>query len=93
MSSVVSPASVDRDLAAIVGETHITHDLRGFDINGVAPSVVVFPGSAEEVAAVLHLANERDLVVAPAGGLTKQQIGGVPGTRGHPAQHHAHEQD
>ena len=56
----------------------ITHDLRGFDINGVAPSVVVFPGSAEEVAAVLHLANERDLVVAPAGGLTKQQIGGVP---------------
>ncbi len=78
MSSVVSPASVDGDLAAIVGETHITHDLRGFDINGVAPSVVVFPGSAEEVAAVLHLANERDLVVAPAGGLTKQQIGGVP---------------
>ncbi len=78
MSSVVSPASVDRDLAAIVGETHLTHDLRGFDINGVAPSVVVFPGSPEEVAAVLHLANERDLVVAPAGGLTKQQIGGVP---------------
>jgi glycolate oxidase FAD binding subunit len=78
MSSVVSPAYVDRDLAAIVGEAHITHELRGFDINGVAPSVVVFPGSAEEVAAVLHLANERDLVVAPAGGLTKQQIGGVP---------------
>src|SRR5579871_400631 len=78
MSSVVSPASVDRDLAAIVGETHITHELRGFDISGVAPSVVVFPGSAEEVAAVLRLANERDLVVAPAGGLTKQQIGGVP---------------
>jgi glycolate oxidase FAD binding subunit len=78
MSSVVSPAYVDRDLAAIVGEAHITHELRGFDINGVVPSVVVFPGSAEEVAAVLHLANERDLVVAPAGGLTKQQIGGVP---------------
>ncbi|HEY2393334.1 MAG TPA: FAD-binding oxidoreductase [Candidatus Angelobacter sp.] len=78
MSSVVSPAYVDRDLAAIVGETHITHDLQGFDINGVAPSVAVFPGTAEEVAAVLKLANERDLVVAPAGGLTKQQIGGVP---------------
>jgi glycolate oxidase FAD binding subunit len=39
---------------------------------------VVSPGSPEEVGAVLRLANERGLVVAPAGGLTKQQIGGVP---------------
>jgi glycolate oxidase FAD binding subunit len=40
--------------------------------------VVVSPSSPEEVGAVLRLATERGLVVAPAGGLTKQQIGGVP---------------
>jgi glycolate oxidase FAD binding subunit len=78
MSTVTSAISADRDLMSIVGEAHITHDLRGFEINGVAPSVVVFPGSAQEVAAVLQLANKRGLMVAPAGGLTKQQIGGVP---------------
>jgi glycolate oxidase FAD binding subunit len=78
MSSVVSPASVDRDLLAIVGEANISRDSDGFDINGIVPAVAVYPGTAEEVAAVLKLANERDLVVAPAGGLTKQQIGGVP---------------
>src|SRR5882762_4515282 len=76
MSMVTSPASLDRELATIVGEEHV----RGteFDINGIVPAAAVHPGSAEEVGAVLRLANERDLVVAPAGGLTKQQIGGVP---------------
>jgi glycolate oxidase FAD binding subunit len=82
MSTVTTPVSVDRDLAAIVGEAHITRTdfdgFEGFGINGVVPAVAVYPGSPEEVAAVLRLANERELVVAPAGGLTKQQIGGVP---------------
>src|SRR5262249_10166866 len=50
----------------------------GFDINGVVPGVKVSPATPEETGAVLRLANERGLVVAPAGGLTKQQIGGVP---------------
>ena len=49
-----------------------------FEINGVVPAAAVSPASPEEVGAVLRLANERGLVVAPAGGLTKQQIGGVP---------------
>src|SRR6266571_4903233 len=79
MSTVTSPASVDRELAAIVGEGNIKRtDFDGFNINGVVPAAVVYPGSADEVGAVLRLANERGLVVAPAGGLTKQQIGGVP---------------
>jgi glycolate oxidase FAD binding subunit len=76
MSAVTSPVSLDRELAAIVGETHIRRT--AFEINGVIPCAVVSPGSPEEVGAVLRLANERGLVVAPAGGLTKQQIGGVP---------------
>jgi glycolate oxidase FAD binding subunit len=79
MSSVVSPVSADRELAAIVGEANVRHGEPGnFDINGVEPAVTIYPKSPEEVAAVLRLANERDLVVAAGGGLTKQQIGGVP---------------
>src|SRR5260221_10097618 len=76
MSTVTSPASVERDMSAIVGEKNVSRT--DFEINGVVPAAVVSPGSPEEVGAVLRLANERDLVVAPAGGLTKQQIGGVP---------------
>jgi len=76
MSTVTSPASVDRELAAIVGSGNVRRT--DFEINGVVPAAVVYPGSADEVGAILHLANARDLVVAPAGGLTKQQIGCVP---------------
>jgi len=65
-----------RDFAAIVGEEQVTRT--DFEINGVVPAVVVSPASPEEVGAVLRLATERGLVVASAGGLTKQQIGGVP---------------
>jgi glycolate dehydrogenase FAD-binding subunit len=79
MSTVTSPASLDRELAAIVGDAQITRtEFEGFDINGVVPGVMVSPATPEEVGAVLRLANERGLVVAPAGGLTKQQVGGVP---------------
>ncbi|HKD79273.1 MAG TPA: FAD-binding oxidoreductase [Candidatus Angelobacter sp.] len=76
MSTVTSPASLDRDLATIVGDAHIRRT--AFEINGVIPAIVVSPGSPDEVGAVLRLANDRGLVVAPAGGLTQQQIGGVP---------------
>lgn len=76
MSTVTSPASVDHDLAAIVGNAFVTRT--DFEINGVTPAAEVAPASPEEVGAVLRLANEHGLIVAPAGGLTKQQIGGVP---------------
>src|SRR5947209_10439625 len=76
MSTVTSPASVDREATAIVGDSNVQRT--EFEINGVVPATVVYPGSAEEVGAILQLANDRDLVVAPAGGLTKQQIGCVP---------------
>ncbi|HMC29903.1 MAG TPA: FAD-binding oxidoreductase [Candidatus Angelobacter sp.] len=69
-------AMVEHDLAGMIGDQHVTHT--DLEINGVAPAMVVSPGSPEEAAAVLRFANEFELVVAPAGGLTKQQIGGVP---------------
>jgi len=76
MSTVTPAASVERELAAIAGEEHVART--DFEINGVVPAIQVSPGSPEEVGAVLQLANERGLVVAPAGGLTQQQIGCVP---------------
>ena len=72
---------MERELAAIVGEQHVgPQELASaqLEINGVTPAVVVAPASAEEVAAVVRVAAERNLVVAPAGGFTKQDIGAVP---------------
>lgn len=69
---------MERELAAIVGDLHVTAPNPALEINGMIPAAVVAPGSAEEVAAVLAFANSHDLVVAPAGGCTQQDIGGVP---------------
>jgi FAD/FMN-containing dehydrogenase len=76
MSSLTILDMVEHDLAGIVGKAHVAR--MDLEINGVVPATTIAPGSPEEVAAVLSLANEFELVVAPAGGLTKQQMGGVP---------------
>lgn len=76
-SSVTTAAgSLQGELAAIVGEQNVS--LGAPAINGVTPAITVSPGSPEEVGAVLAFANSRGLVVAPAGGFTKQDIGNVP---------------
>src|SRR6476661_2441862 len=76
MSTMAATESVVRELGAIVGEENVTR--QEISINGVTPANIVSPRSAEEAAQVMAFANGRDLVVAPAGGLTKQDIGGVP---------------
>jgi glycolate oxidase FAD binding subunit len=76
--SVAATTSIEHELTAIVGEAHVEPSRAQSEINGVAPATVVSPSSPEEVAAVLRLANDRGLVVATAGGFTKQDIGGVP---------------
>lgn len=72
------PSAVDlhQELASIVGDANVRQEQ--LEISGVIPAVSVSPGSAEEIAAILRLANERDLVVVPAGGLTRQQVGAIP---------------
>src|SRR5262249_48656976 len=77
-TTTTTTISIERELAAIVGDDHVTPPDPQMEINGVAPSAVVAPGSAEEAAAILQLANSRDLVVAPAGGCTQQDLGGGP---------------
>ena len=78
MSTVAAPESVQRELAAIVGEQNVQQGDEQFAINGVVPASVVSPASPEEIAAVLALAHGRGLAVAPAGGFTKQDIGAGP---------------
>ena len=52
-------------LGELVGPEHVAGD-------------TVFPGTAEEVAAVLSLANTEHLRVIPAGGSTQQDLGAAP---------------
>ena len=42
MSTMTSPASVDRELAAIVGDGNVKRT--DLEINGVVPLAVVYPG-------------------------------------------------
>jgi glycolate oxidase FAD binding subunit len=84
MTGIVKPApvaAIAAELAAIAGDAHVCADstrLASFAIDGIEPAASVSPGSEEEVAAVLRLANERNWIVVPAGGFTQQTIGATP---------------
>ena len=80
MSTVTASARMT-ELAAIVGDQHVIEaaaKLSPLAIDGVTPAIAVSPANPEEVAAVLRYANERELVVVPAGGMVHQEIGNVP---------------
>jgi glycolate oxidase FAD binding subunit len=47
-------------------------------IDCISPHLVVRPGSAEQITAVLRIANEEDWSVAPYGGGTRQYVGRTP---------------
>ncbi len=64
MSGVGSATGIEHELRAICGEENV----RDRPVGGV----YVSPASAEEVAAVLALANERQMSVSPAGGSTER---------------------
>lgn len=67
-------------LRRIVGASHV---LTGVDcsphvIEGRAPEAVVFPGTKDEIAAVLVLAGAEGIPVTPWGGGTKMAVGSPP---------------
>lgn len=66
------------DFAPIVGAGHVRRASPADTIDGVLPILVVVPGTAEEVAAVLRTATEAGLKVAPRGGGTKIRWGCPP---------------
>ena len=70
-----------RTLAEIVGDDYVVSDPARLDalaIDGVIPGAAVTPGLVEEVTAIVRVAAESGFVVVPAGGFTKQSIGGLP---------------
>ena len=69
-------ASVD----GIVGAEHARTGERteGFAIGGQAPHLLAVPGTAEEVAALLRVADEAGAAVVPWGGGTQQTLGFAP---------------
>src|SRR5438034_1195458 len=69
-----------RALEAIVGTEHVRpgEAAPAYAVDGQAASLVVFPGSVEEVSRVLALAWDRRLGVAPAGAGTRLGWGGTP---------------
>lgn len=79
----VATAQLARELAAIAGEANVCEEagaLTGFAIDGVRPGIWVVPGSADEVAGIIRVANERRASVTVAGGFTKQSMGNKPET-------------
>lgn len=81
MSTATTPAQLVRDLRDICGAEHVTEDAANLDVTrvlGATPAITVEPASAEEVAAILRIANHQGLNVVPAGGLTQQQSGALP---------------
>jgi glycolate oxidase FAD binding subunit len=69
------------ELRAICGPEHVVDDpaeLQRHQVLGASPHTSVTPGSADEIVAILHFANEHGLNIVPAGGFTQQQTGNPP---------------
>ncbi|HXZ79900.1 MAG TPA: FAD-binding oxidoreductase [Terriglobales bacterium] len=81
MTTAALTSRIAHELAGIAGETFVCQDpaeLEKLSVDNAPPGIAVSPGSAEEVAEVLRLANREGLVVVPAGGGTQQGIGRPP---------------
>ncbi|HEY7127929.1 MAG TPA: FAD-linked oxidase C-terminal domain-containing protein [Ktedonobacterales bacterium] len=83
------PAQVLHALKAIVGPAHVLtdpEDLLAYGIDGTwvdrAPQVVVLPETAEQISAILTLANAERVVVTPRGSGSGLSGGAVPAVGG-----------
>ncbi|HEX6289084.1 MAG TPA: FAD-binding oxidoreductase [Herpetosiphonaceae bacterium] len=75
---MVDAETLQADLRALVGAEHVRPATAADAIDGVPAQVVVEPGDAAEVAAVLRLARDAGLSVAPRGGGSKLGWGNPP---------------
>src|SRR5262245_55179030 len=83
---VPAPPTVIERLAAVVGPAQVIHepvDLRTYECDALtsfraAPSVVVLPGSTEEVAAAVRIAAEAGMPIVPRGAGTGLSGGALP---------------
>ncbi|MBI4532037.1 MAG: FAD-binding oxidoreductase [Candidatus Latescibacteria bacterium] len=65
-------------LAGVVGEPHIRPGGTADAVDGATPTAVVTPGTAEEIAEVLRIANAEHFNVIPCGGRTMLALGRPP---------------
>jgi glycolate dehydrogenase FAD-binding subunit len=74
------PSGLLDQLRRIVGAPHVLTGVEcsPYVVDGRAPEAAVFPGTREQVAAVVTLAAEQGLPVTPWGGGTKMWIGSPP---------------
>ncbi|GBC76911.1 putative FAD-linked oxidoreductase [bacterium HR08] len=78
---VASPevSTVERELISIVGAANVLCPAPDeYAIDDRRPLAVVFPGTIEEVAAVLHFAQARELAVVPMGSGHRLSFGNPP---------------
>ncbi|MGA8233208.1 MAG: FAD-binding oxidoreductase [Candidatus Acidiferrales bacterium] len=73
-----APENPWAEMAAIIGGEHIRDAAASDVVAGVAPSKVIEPGSAQEFAKVLVVADRCGLAVVPRGGGTKSDWGNPP---------------
>jgi len=66
------------DLQTIVGKDNVREASSEDAVGGVTPSLVVEPGSTEEISEVMKLASREGLAVSPRGGGTKTGWGNPP---------------
>ena len=73
-------SQVLKTLEGIVGAGHVLTDeaAHPYAVDGVQPSMVVFPGNVEEISAVLAACSKAGSAVVPWGGGVHMGIGGVP---------------
>lgn len=79
--NVRNPQALAERCTSLVGEASVWADdatRAAYAIQGVVPNCVVAPGTPEEVASLLRLAEEQRLAVVPWGGGTQQAIGTPP---------------
>ena len=74
------PSALPDQLRRIVGAPHVLTgvDCSPYVVEGRAPEAAVFPGTKEEVAAVVALAGQAGVPVTPWGAGTKMAIGSPP---------------
>ncbi len=70
--------TLQSELGGIVGSEYVQPATSADMVDGVQPQLVVSPGSGDEVARVLRLANAAGLAIAPRGGGTKLGWGNRP---------------
>jgi glycolate oxidase FAD binding subunit len=78
MSGTVTQTNAWTELTSIVGAENMRPAAMDDAVDGMQPCGVIAPGSAQQVAAVLHYCSSAGLAVVPRGGGTKLWLGNRP---------------